>query len=122
MGKSVIAPDGSPVYLFDIANHLRQDKDVKESLITAIDSDKIQHPRVVAHLVLEDGAQMDYKLLKRLDDSLATILPEGFEVKGYKQQQEFRMSFICKTDSSYYGTEHDGYLKPADGKLETVSF
>lgn len=122
MGKSVIAPDGSPVYLFDIANRLRQDKDVKESLITAIDSDKIQHPRVVAHLVLEDGAQMDYKLLKRLDDSLATILPEGFEVKGYKQQQEFRMSFICKTDSSYYGTEHDGYLKPADGKLETVSF
>jgi acyl-CoA synthetase (AMP-forming)/AMP-acid ligase II len=122
MGKSVVAPDGTPVYLFDIANRLRQDKDVKESLVTAIDSDKTHHPRVVAHLVLEEGAQWNYELLKRLDDDLATMLPEGFELKGYKQQQEFKMSFICKTDSSYYGTEHDGYLKPVNGKLEAVSF
>ena len=122
MGKSVVTPDGTPVYLFDIANRLRQDKDVKESLVTAIDSDKTQHPRIVAHLVLEEGAQMDYELLKRLDDNLATILPKGFEVLGYKQQLEFKMSFICKTDSSYYGSEHDGYLKPVDGKLEAVSF
>ena len=122
MGKSVVAPDGTPVYLFDIANRLRQDKDVKESLVTAIDSDKTHHPRVVAHLVLEEGAQMNYELLKRLDDDLAAMLPKGFEVKGYKQQKEFRMSFICKTDSSYYGSEHDGYLKPAGGKLEEISF
>jgi acyl-CoA synthetase (AMP-forming)/AMP-acid ligase II len=122
MGKSVVTPDGTPVYLFDIANRLRQDKDVKESLVTAIDSDKTQHPRIVAHLILEEGAQMDYELLKRLDDNLATMLPKGFEVKGYKQQKEFKMSFICKTDSSYYGTEHDGYLKPVNGKLEAVSF
>lgn len=122
MGKSVVAPDGTPVYLFDIANRLRQDKDVKESLVTAIDSDKTHHPRVVAHLVLEEGAQMNYELLKRLDDDLAAMLPKGFEVKGYKQQKEFKMSFICKTDSSYYGSEYDGYLKPVDGKLETVSF
>ena len=122
MGKSVVTPDGTPVYLFDIANRLRQDKDVKESLVTAIDSDKTQHPRVVAHLILEEGVQMDYELLKRLDDDLATILPKDFEVKGYKQQKEFRMSFICKTDSTYYGSEHDGYLKPAGGKLEEVSF
>ena len=122
IGKSVEAPDGTPVYLFDIANRLRQDKDVKESLVTAIDSDKIHHPQIVAHLVLEEGAQMNYELLKRLDDDLATMLPKGFEVLGYKQQQEFKMSFICKTNSSYYGTEHDGYLKPTDGKLEAVSF
>lgn len=122
MDKSVVAPDGTPVYLFDIANRLRQDKDVKESLVTAIDSDKTHHPRVVAHLVLEEGAQMNYELLKRLDDDLAAMLPKGFEVKGYKQQKEFRMSFICKTDSSYYGSEHDGYLKPAGGKLEDISF
>lgn len=122
MSKSVKAPDGSPVYLFDIANQLRQDKDVKESLVTAINGDETEHAQIVAHLVLEEGAQMNYELLKRLDDDLATTLPEGFELKGYKQQEEFRMSFICKTDSSYYGTEHDGYLKPANGKLEEVSF
>ena len=122
MGKSVVTPDDTPVYLFDIANRLRQDKDVKESLVTAIDSDKTNHPRIVAHLVLEEGAQMNYELLKRLDDDLTAILPKGFEVMGYKQQKEFRMSFICKTDSSYYGTEHDGYLKPTNGTLKTISF
>lgn len=122
IGKSVKAPDDTPVYLFDIANRLRQDKDVKESLVTTIDSDKATNPRVVAHLILEEGAQMNYELLKRLDDDMATILPKGFELKGYKQQEEFKMSFICKTNSSYYGTEHDGYQKPVDGKLEAVSF
>lgn len=122
MGKSVKAADDTPVYLFDIANRLRQDKDVKESLVTAIDSDKTNHPRIVAHLVLEEGAQMNYELLKRLDDDLTAILPKDFEVMGYKQQKEFRMSFICKTDSSYYGTEHDGYLKPTNGTLKTISF
>jgi hypothetical protein len=122
IGKSVKAPDDTPVYLFDIANRLRQDKDVKESLVTTIDSDKATNLRVVAHLILEEGAQMNYELLKRLDDDLATILPKGFELKGYKQQEEFKMSFICKTNSSYYGTEHDGYQKPVDGKLEAVSF
>lgn len=123
MGKHVDAPDGSPVYLFDIANRLRQDKAVKESLVTAIDSDKAHRPRLVAHLILEEGAQMDYELLKRLDEDLAAMLPKGVEVMGYKQQQvDFKMSFICKTDATYYGTEHDGYLKPVNGQLKAVSF
>jgi hypothetical protein len=32
------------------------------------------------------------------------------------------MSFICKTDSTYYGSEHDGYVKPAGGQLKAVAF
>lgn len=122
MSNHIDAPDGTPVYLFDIANHLRQDKDVKESLVTTIDNDLSQNPHITAHLVLENGAQMDYDLLKRLDDNMATMLPKGVEVSGYKQQEEFKMSFICKTDSYHYGTERDGYLKPSGGQLVEVVF
>ena len=71
---------------------------------------------------MENGAQMDYDLLKRLDDKMATMLPKGVEVSGYKQQEEFKMSFICKTDSYHYGTERDGYLKPSGGQLVEVVF
>jgi hypothetical protein len=122
MAKRVDAPNGEPVYLFDIANRLRQDKAVKESLVTAINSDKAHDYKLVAHLILEEGEQMNYELLKRLDDDLAAWLPKGVEVLGYKQQDLFRMSFICKTDATYYGTELDGYLKPVGGKLKAVSF
>ncbi len=121
MSKSVEAPDGTCVYLFDIANRLRQDKDVKESLVAVVESDAAKEPQVMAHLVLEDGAQMNYELLKRLDDDLATMLPKGFEVKGYKQQEEFQMSFICKTNVAHYASEYDGYLKPSNGHLIEVT-
>ena len=120
--KHVDAPDGTHVYLFDIANRLRQDKDVKESLVVTIDSKKDKDAKVVAHLVLEKGARMTYDMLKRLDDDLATMLPKGVEVQGYKQQDEFRISFACKTDSTSYGAQHDGYSKPDNGNLKAVSF
>lgn len=123
MAKHVDAPNGEPVYLFDIANRLRQDKAVKESLVTAINSDKAHDYKLVAHLILENGEQMNYELLKRLDDNLTAWLPKGVEVLGYKQQEEaFKMSFVCKTDATYYGTEKDGYQKPVDGQLKAVSF
>lgn len=122
MGKHVVAPDGTRVYLFDIANRLRQDRDVKESLVVAINNDTKNNPQVVAHLVLKEDAKMDYELVKRLDDDIASMLPEGVEVKGYKQQKEFRISLICKTDIFSYGTEYDGYWKPVDGTLKAVSF
>lgn len=67
MQNSVKTSDGSTIYLFDIANRLRKDKDVKESLAIAIDGGDKQQPQVVAHLVLEEGAQMDYTLLKYRD-------------------------------------------------------
>lgn len=121
MSKYVEAPDGTHVYLFDIANRLRQDKDVKESLVAVVESDEAKEPQVMAHLVLEDGAQMNYELLKRLDDDLATMLPKGFEVKGYKQQEEFKMSFICKTNVAHYASEYDGYVKPSNGQLTEVT-
>ena len=118
----VDAPDGTPVYLFDIANRLRQDKDVKESLVVTIDSKKDKAAKVVAHLILEKDAQMTSDLLKRLDDNLATMLPKGVEVQGYKQQDEFKIGFGCKTDSTFYGAQHDGYLKTDSGNLKAVSF
>ena len=123
MGKSIKAPDGSPVYLFDIANRLRQDKDVKESIVAAIDSEKKKEPQLVAHLILQEGRQFSYELVKRLDDDLRGWLPKGVEVEGYKLQHgSFRMSFVCKTDITSYGAEVDGYVKPEGGELKPVSF
>lgn len=123
MAKNVKSTENEPVYLFDISNRLRQDKAVKESLAVAIDSEKITSPRVVAHLILEKGEEMTYELVKRLDDDLKSWLPSGVEVQGYKLQHEsFKMSFVCKTDATAYGKEHDGYVKPVDGRLEPVSF
>ena len=124
MAKSITAPNGQPVYLFDIANRLRQDKDVKESLVVPINNELHDNPVLVAHLILQEGREFSYELLKRLDDDLKAWLPKGVEVQGYKQQQgSFKMSFVCKIDSISYGTETDGYMKAlANGKLEPVAF
>lgn len=124
MAKSITAPNGQPVYLFDIANRLRQDKDVKESLVVPVNNELHNNPVLVAHLILQEGREFNYELLKRLDDDLKAWLPKGVEVQGYKQQQgSFKMSFVCKIDSISYGNETDGYMKAlANGKLEPVAF
>lgn len=122
MSKLVTIPGCKPVYLFDITNRLRQDKAVKESLAVTIATEMYDKPIIVAHLILEEGEQMDYQLLKRLDDDMKSFLPEGVTVSGYKQQTGyFRISFVGKTDSTSYSAEHDGYVKAVDGRVVELS-
>lgn len=123
MSDNVLSAQGKTVYLFDIANHLRQDEAVKHSMVNNM-SDDATKPRLVAHLILQDGLNDSIEqVLRRLDDDLNKWLPDGMTLEGYKiHEGSFRMSIVCKVDHNSYHDESDGYLKPVGHTLKEVSF
>ena len=80
------APDGKKVYLFDIANELRQDTAVKNALVCYLEGKEGPAP-LVAHIVLEDTADEPVQqLVLRLDERMKRFLPDpGFGVNDFLQ-------------------------------------
>lgn len=120
--EHVVSPSGERVYLFDIANTMRQDRDVRDSLVLLAGDHANQH--VVAHLILEEHAQANaLQVLQRLDEESRTYLPEGIAISGYQIHTGiFKVSFITKTDRGYYGNILTGYCLPRNGELKPVNF
>lgn len=121
MHEHIEAPDGQPVYLFDIANRLRQDKAVKESLV--LRAGNYDNCNIMAHIILEEGCNETLlQVLTRLDNDLSQWLPKGVEVKGYQVHPwPFKVSLITKVNRAYYSRLLTGYSKPIDGKLQEVN-
>lgn len=122
MHENLTAANGEKVYLFDIANHLRQDKSVKDALVMLIGD--YSTPHVGAHIILEKGiSETSAQVLQRLSDDLSTWLPEDIKVEGYHLHEgTFKMSPICKVYRAYYSRILDGYVRPENGNLVPVQF
>lgn len=105
MQDHVLSEAGEKVYLFDIANRIRADKDVKESMACNMTHDSAQ-PKLTVHLILEKGVTDENAVLKRIHDDMCSWLPEGLEIYGYKTHEgPFRMSIVCKVDHNSYDEE-----------------
>ena len=126
--RAVVVPDthigtGQKVYLFDIANELRKDPAVKDSLVCTLNDD-ITRPQLVAHLIIsDDNKEPDEPIIIRLDESIKRWLPEGVKVEGYQLKQgALKSNLVGKTDRNYYRNIVDGYRLPVDGVLKDISF
>lgn len=121
--QHVVAPDGQKVYLFDIANDLRQDHAVKASLACNLEMDHGWEPLVV-HVVLEDNTtETDEQIITRLDERMKKLLPPGVSIEGYSLAHgQLKSVMVGKTDRHYYRRQFTGYYVPDGGKLKEVSF
>lgn len=122
MHEHLTAQNGEKVYLFDIANHLRQDKSVKDALVMLVGD--YATPHVGGHIILEKGiSETPAQVLQRLHDDLRTWLPEGIAIDGYHLHEgTFKMSPICKIYRAYYSRITTGYCLPENGTLKPVDF
>ena len=120
--EHVVLPDGNKFYLFDIANHLRQDKAVRDALVLLVGD--YATPHIGAHLILQEGLdETNEQVLQRLEDDLKAWLPAGIEVDGYQLHKgHFKMSPITKINRNYYSRVLEGYCKPVNGQLKEVNF
>ena len=118
MSDHVCSPDGEKVYLFDIANQLRQDKAVKHSMACNMGHGS-DDPHVAVHLILHDNLEeTEEEVLRRLDKEMDVMLPAGISIEGYKLHKgSFRMSIVCKVDHNSYHDEKTGYVKPGVGQV-----
>lgn len=123
MKQHVNGPDGEPIYLFDIANEIRQDPAMKSTMACIVNGD-VKHPHVVLHLILNDDCQeSELQVLTRIENHMREWLPKGFKIDGYKFHKGMFVSRLAgKLDHMYYESQVDGYKLPVDGKLKDVSF
>lgn len=123
MQQHVKDADGNVVYLFDIANQLRQDPAVRDSIVCSIEDDP-NDVHVVAHLTLNDDCQdSEETIIVRLEKMMKETLPKGLKIDGYRLYHGlFEVSLVCKKNRNYYRKIYDGYLIPENGKLKEVSF
>lgn len=123
MAQHVVSPDGEKVYLFDIANDLRQDPAVKASLACTLEMEHGDGP-LVAHIVLEDHNNESHEqIICRLDRRMKRLLPKGVSIEGYSLDHgQLKSIMVGKTDRHYYRKKFTGYYVPQDGKLKEVMF
>ena len=116
-----IEANGEKVYLFDIANKLREDPAVKEALVCQLTA---EGSPLVAHVVLEDGIQESERdVLCRLDRMMAAYLPSGLRIAGYRSESgHLRINIVGKIDRSYYHHLLSGYYEIHDGELRAVAY
>lgn len=110
MAQYIQAPGGEKVYLFDIANRLREDPAVKEALVCPLVT---EDKPLVAHIVLEDKlAETEDEVLHRLDRIMADFLPDGLRIEKYRLEQEhLHINIVGKIDRHYYSHLLTGYYE-----------
>ena len=109
MAQYVVAPGGEKVYLFDIANRLRDDPAVKEALVCPLVA---ENNPLVAHIVLENNtAETERDVLRRLETVMADFLPAGLRIEKYRfEHNHLRINIVGKIDRHYYSHLLTGYI------------
>ena len=121
MAQYITAPDGEKAYLFDIANRLREDPAVKESLACQLVA---ENNPLVAHIVLEDNIrETEKEVLCRLDSIMAEFLPAGIRVEGYRlEHKHLKINIVGKVDRHHYNHLLTGYYEIRNGEPHAITF
>jgi acyl-CoA synthetase (AMP-forming)/AMP-acid ligase II len=101
MAQYVEAENGEKVYLFDIANKLREDPAVKEALVCQLIA---ENQPLVANIVLEDHIpQTEQEIRRRLESMMASYLPAGLHIDDYRfEHGHLRINIVGKIDRHSY--------------------
>lgn len=120
--KAII--NNEEIYLFDIANKIKTDKDVADSFVNAMELED-SSISLVAHIVFNpDFIGNREEKYKEIDNMLKEFLPENVVIDGYK---EHLITFKCspttiKKDRKGLMKELDGYIKVLDDNIYSLSF
>lgn len=112
------------IYLFDIANKIKSDKDVADAFVNAMHLDNGEIS-LVAHIVFNPnfiGNREDK--YKELDNKLKVFLPDNVVIDGYKEHLvTFKSAPTTgKKDRKGLMKELDGYTKAFDNGTYTLCF
>ncbi len=101
MAQYILAPGGEKVYLFDIANRLRDDPAVKEAIVCPLVE---ENNPLVACIVLEDKlSESPDEVLRQLSGIMKEFLPSGLHIAGFHlEHKHLKINIVGKIDRHYY--------------------
>lgn len=123
--EKVKSTDGREVYLFDIANKIKENPFIDDAIILCMPT-KDNDNNLVAHIVwdknvLDENKQQYFELL---NTQLMEYLPSDIEVSGYSVHETMLpySPTTLKKDKNKMSQETLGYVQIIDGKLKDVDF
>lgn len=124
MKDSLIA-DNNEVYLFDIANKIREKEYIDDAIVLPMPTDENDY-NLVAHIVWNENVLNDDKesYIKDLDSFLREYLPNAITLNTYSSH-DIMLPYsptTLKKDKNKLSNQLSGYVQIVDGKLENVEY
>lgn len=120
----IILTSGKELYLFDIANKIREEEYIDDVVVLPI-SDSEGNNLLVAHLVWNDDMEQEEKRKKLVDIHymLNEYLPKEVKIAGYAEHERMLpySPTTLKKDKNKLSKQKTGYVTVVNGVLEEVS-
>ena len=120
-----IVADNQDIYLFDVANKIKENPDIKDAIVLSLPI-KYDPNNLVAHIVWEDKLTDEEKIriLSDIKKSLKEYLPSSVTVSAYSEHDVMLpySPTTLKKDKNKMAEERKGYIQVIAGKLYDVDF
>lgn len=120
-----IKTDKSEIYLFDIANKIKEESYIDDALVLAIPTDDNPN-NLVAHIVWSEDVLNEDKTpyIIKLNEVMSEYLPSEITLETYAEHDEMipYSPTTLKKDGNRLAAQSRGFMQVKDGKLESVEY
>ena len=120
----VTLSDGREIYLFDIANKIKEKPFIDDAIVLRIPSQS-QGKQLAAHIVWKDDPSEAEKIqrIEELNEMLKDYLPKELAVFGYAEHYGMLpySPTTLKKDKNKMSKQSTGYMQVIDGHLRTIN-
>lgn len=122
---SIILPNAERIYLFDIANKIKENRFIDDAVVLSMPTEKSINS-LVAHIVWSDNVLYERKqeYIEAMNKQLKDFLPSGIEVLAYSEH-DIMLPYsptTLKKDKNKMSKQTTGYVQVIDGKMNDVEF
>ena len=116
-------PDGREVYLFDIANKIKEKENIDDAIVLSIPAENGGF-KLVAHIVwsktMNDREKAD--CLTALNKAVEESFPDGIRIFAYAEHDGMLpySPTTLKKDRNRMSQQKNGYVQAVDGKLVEI--
>ena len=120
-----ITIDNHEVYLFDIANKIREKKYIDDAMVLSMPIEENDY-NLVAHIVWNESVLNDDKTayINDLDNFLKQYLPKEIVLNTYSEH-DIMLPYsptTLKKDKNKLSNQTSGYVQVIDGKLVDIEY
>ncbi len=123
--NSITLNGGTILYLFDVANMLRQNDFIKDVMVLSMPTDENPN-NLVAHIVWDDSVLEESKkeYIEVMNEQLSNFLPNGVQLSAYAEHDQMLpySPTTLKKDKNRISKQTTGYFQLIDGKMYSVEF
>ena len=119
--KNLIEHEGQLIPPAVIAYYIRKEPAIDNCIVRSMPLENGTNA-LVAHIVLKDTEESLTDILNRVNTRMSEWLPSGLEIAGYRQTELCSSPTTGKKNYPLFDSQLDGYFKPEDGKLLSLTF